>query len=557
MRKIFIVIFFIVIVQSAFCEQVYDKRHILYLMHAKETKKAFQSYENMTKANNKHDFEILQKMSLILLENGMRNQREDIQRLTMFGAGIAQTSSSVDILENGLNSQSLQTQMIALHFISSISDDYSNELLLRAMNSNFLVTRFEAAYALAMQKHPHSCGQIEALMYKLPPFFRPFFPVFFAIIGTPQATSLLKDLLNDTNVSVRVEAIINAAKNQRDELLDLIRKRLKYSNIAEKEACIFAVGILKDSSSLDELKKISKNPTENVKISALKALFLLGDNSAKNELENLAKQNNLFAIMALGEISGTEEVLFQLTKSTNIQVKINAVIALLQRQDARSAPLLKEIFVRDIRDIALQVNFSIGRSLICFNVVKSAHLLAKKNKANLDAFSNIKQFILKQTLELKEEDFLSFANMIFDYEVNDMIPSLLKLLENLNTPEAIELIKKNSQKTGAPLIRDYCSLSLYRKTNEQKYEKYIIDWINRHDKTQLIKLKEVVPKKDLMPSGSFELTSEEKSQLLIEMYIALASKQDERRIAYLVNAIKEAHPVNRYALVGILIKATE
>jgi hypothetical protein len=57
--------------------------------------------------------------------------------------------------------------------------------------------------------------------------------------------------------------------------------------------------------------------------------------------------------------------------------------------------------------------------------------------------------------------------------------------------------------------------------------------------------------------SQYTLTSEETSQLLIDSFVAVASRQDEKSIDFLIKAIKLGSTQNRYALVGLLMRATE
>ena len=75
-------------------------------------------------------------------------------------------------------------QLLSLHFLTQFEDDKVSDLLNQAMSSDFLSTRMEAAFYMAQKKHPHATGQIEGLMFRLPPPFKPYFPSFFAILGT-------------------------------------------------------------------------------------------------------------------------------------------------------------------------------------------------------------------------------------------------------------------------------------------------------------------------------------------------------------------------------------
>ena len=108
----------------------------------------------------------------------------------------------------------------------------------------------EAAYQLANRKHRSAVGQIESLMQRIPPMFRFYFPQFFALIGTSEAITILKALIEDPYTFVRVESILAAARFDRDDLLPAIRAAATHANISEQEAAACALGTLKDSKSL-------------------------------------------------------------------------------------------------------------------------------------------------------------------------------------------------------------------------------------------------------------------------------------------------------------------
>ncbi|HAB99700.1 MAG TPA: hypothetical protein DCE71_07765, partial [Parachlamydiales bacterium] len=139
-----------------------------------------------------------------------------------------------------------------------------------------------------------------------------------------------------------------------------MRKRLSLSNIAELEATSFAIGALKDSSSLLKLQKLSNSPSESVRIASALALLRLGDRSAVPSLLEAAQRNNLFAIASLGAVSESEDTLAELLDSEDLQIRINAAIALLQLRDPRCLPVLKEILIQDARDLAIHPYGSLG-----------------------------------------------------------------------------------------------------------------------------------------------------------------------------------------------------
>lgn len=533
-----------------------DKGHILYLMHTNEIEKAFNQYQKISKST---DLETLQKMCLILLKLGAKSSDTEIQKLSMFGAGLCASNVSIDILEMGLQSSSVETQSISLHFISLLNDNKTDYLLNLAMKSDFLPTRLEAAYYMAQRKHPHAIGQIESLMFRLPTFLKPVFPQFFALIGTDNATKYLLRFLSDSNPDVRLETILSIANFNRDDLLSHIRKKFANSTIGEKEAICFALSNLKDSSCNKDLEKLAKSNIDNVKLSALRSLYLLGDHSKKEELEKLALEENLFAISILKEIPGSEETLKKLLKSKNKLAKVNAALGLLKLKDPSCINILKEILITNAKDSTLEPFQSIGRTMMYYKIVPLALYRIKDIKE--DSSLAIREAILKETLEFNEDAFFKIIKMIFDTPQNDLIPTAITLLENLSSPKAIEFLKNRAKSSLVPLIRDYANLSLYRLKQEGPYEQYVSNWIKYQSNENLIQLSlastDKKDKKNKKDDSIYSLTKEESTRLLLDMYVAIASKQDNNSLKLIIDSIKKTNPKNRYALAGLLIRSTQ
>ena len=313
-----------------------NKLHVLYLLQSKEFNRAIDLYQEYKAALGRHDFEILQQMGMIILEQGARSADPAIQLTSIFGSSIAGISASVDILEAGIMSSQPQTQMAAIQYLGHLQDDRCEELLTRAMSSDFFYTRMEAAQQLAFRKSRTAVGQIESLMHKIPPQARFFFPQFFALIGTRDAISLLRHMMDDPFHMTRIEAILSAARYGRDDLLPAIRSRATHLNIAEQEACATAIGYLKDSKSIPLLKNLAGSPSTNVKLAARNSLLTLGDDTSREEIAELAKDGDLFAISLLGDIPGSEKVLIPLTRDANMQVRFNAVFSIAQTKRSAS-----------------------------------------------------------------------------------------------------------------------------------------------------------------------------------------------------------------------------
>ncbi len=533
------------------------KMHSLFLMQQNQIYDALDRYRDYCDLNGRHDFEMLQQMGFIMLQKGIQEADPQSYLMTLFGAGISGSSRALEILSHGIDHPDPQVQLLSLHFIAQFEDDYSSELLNRAMSSDFLSTRMEAAFYLAHRKHPHAVGQIEGLMFRLPPVFKPYFPSFFAILGTNDATAALRRLIEDPDPEVRVESILNVAKTSRDDFLPMLRKRLSHSHVAEIEATIFAIGVLKDGSSLPKLQKLATSPTESVRLAAATALLHLGDRSAVPSMLEMAKKRNLFAIFSLGGVSESENLLAELVKSNDLQVRTNASLALLQRRDARCLPALEEILIKDVRDLAFHPFPSVGRTLTAFKAIPSAELRSKDPMIDLSYSVALREHFLREAIHLPEESFLSVARQIFQSQQNDLVPTVISLLENLQTEGAVRLLKEGTTKISSPLIRDYCHLALYRLKEEGPYEEYINHWVLRQKDAHLIRLRPLLPWKYRMEQSDYTLSAEETSRLLIDAFLSIANQRDEKSINFLIDAIQLGNEQNRYALMGLLMRATE
>jgi hypothetical protein len=535
-----------------------SRLQIIYLAQSKNYHKAIELYNEYTKQTGKADFTILEHLAKAILEHGARSQDEEIQLLSIFSSNLAGLDSPYDILEAGITSKNMQTQLASLQFMARMQDDQIDTLLNKAMGSDFLYTRLEAAYILSARKSKASVGLIEALMHKLPPQMSYFFPELFAIIGTSEAINILRHLIDSPFPPTRIEAILSAARHNRDDLLPIIRSCSTHSNAAEQEACATALGYLNDSSSLKRLKKLSVSSSDNVQLAALRSLYFLGDESAKEGIYSKAKEKNLYAITILADIPHSEEILISLAEDPDLTIRFNAALSLLKQKDKRAIHYIKDFLIRDSRDLGFQPQSSIGNSLKTWKVISSSLQHAKHSRYDLMAVTlSVRENLLKDCLELPEESFLKVAQLIMDTKQNELIPSLVSLIENQKSLNGIALLKRKGQTAGAPLIRAYCNLALVRLKEPGPYQELLEHWILSKQADELIQFRPSLPWALKLSESNFELTPEESSSLLIESYQVLANKHDEKSIAFLLKALQDGKNANTPILAGILLKALQ
>ncbi len=557
--KFFTWLFIFCLFSTSFAENsTHDilKGRILYLLKTGKESNAFSLYQEYYKEKKCHDSELLEQIAVILIEQGFSLNDPEPQALAIFGAGISMNEKMLELLKNALSARIPQIQLIALNFLARLHHDDADITLNRAMSSDYLAIRLEAGIHLAEQKSPKIVGQLESLMQKVDPLLLPLFPQFFALIGTNDATKNLIKLLNHSDEKVRVQAILSIANHKRDDLLPGIRRLSTHPNVLQQEASAYAFGIIKDEVSEPRLETLSRSKTQNVRLSALQALYRLGQKQRREEIETIARLPDLYAIQMLSEMEGSEQTLKALSRHESLNVRINAVLALLKLKNLDGIEGLMEILIRDSRDIGLIETVSPGGALKYLKAVPSASQNFKDDEMLHEMTLHMREQILVETINLPENDFLKIASRIFESGQNELIPILVALLENLETKDAISLLKFYQQKAGAPLIRNYCNLSLFRLKEIGPYRENLEKFIMQEYKTDLIQFRPLLPFEMRKMDSNYTLTPHDTSKLLVESFEAITTRQDEAGINLLLYVIEHGNSNNKYALAGLLMHAT-
>jgi HEAT repeat protein len=533
-----------------------NPRHILFLMQAGHHEKAITAYKELKAQKGSHDLDLLQEISLILLDQGMRSSDRHIQLLTLLGAGISFHDRAFYIIEEGVNSKIPELQLVSLSLAGKMQTDRALDILQKMMGSSYFILRLEAAFFLAQQKHNRATEQIESLMCKVTDEALPVFPKLYAMIGDARSIHLLRKLMSHPNLKVRLEAVHAAAESGRDDLLPEIRMLSAQHDIAQQEACAYVLGVLKDEKSVARLEKLAKDNTPTVRLAALQALYKLGRQNVRQPIEAKAKEGDIFAISALKDIHGTEDLLASLCQNGNLQIKVNAAIGLLEQRDPRCLVPICEILIKDRRDLEFVKISSPGRGLTAWKVVPSSYYNLKEDAAAFQSSLALRESCLIKAAELPEQTFLLLARKIFYAQQNDLIPVLVQVLENLKSKEAMNLLKEQHQRFGAPLIRNYCNLALIKSREPGPWHEDLVNWVTKQQEADLISLKPALPW-EVKLGVSYELSGEETSRLLVEALEVLAHQQEDKGIDILLETILQGNPKNKYGVAGLLIRATQ
>lgn len=528
---------------------------ILYLLHRGEAEKAFSSYLEYAHEKNRHDFSLLQQAAKVLIEEGMTLKDKEITQLCMFGAGIGTSTDLLPILSKGVKSADLKIQLIAISYLSKMHDDEADEILLDALSSPFLLARLEALFELSKKNHPAVLSHIHSLAVKVPEEIHPLFSKIAINLDSLDATRYIKSKLADASLPVRIETILAIAEQGREDFLPQIRTLSCAPSYVQLESCAMAFGKLKDYHALNRLKELAQHQEEAVKLSASLSLFELGERGYLNNIKNLAQKGSQFAIYALGQLREGAELLIELTDSKERDVRLNAMLALLNQHNSQALPLIEEFLIDDGKEIGFWQVSSPGGTLKIWKTIPSASHQSKYYPNLLAQTAIFKEELLAQCIDFEEDDFLKIARKIFEKQEHALIPTLMQLLLNRKSEKVVAFLKEGYKKAGAPLIRNYCMLALYRLNENGPYEEQLIRWIKEWGKVELIRFK------DENDNPSFkerhDLTPEESSRFLVDACETLALSQTESAIEALIHTIAHGNPKNRYALAGLLILTTE
>ncbi|CAF23333.1 HEAT repeat domain-containing protein [Candidatus Protochlamydia amoebophila] len=529
---------------------------ILFLIQQGDHSQALNLYMNNFQANELHDFELLHHIGLGILDFGYRQSNPEIELLSLLGASVSAHEGAYYILEAGLKNRYPQIQLIALNTLARLQSDKADQTILKAMGSTQLLIRLEALKQLCLKNHPASINQAESLMYKTPEILISLYPPLIAAVGTPQAIRVLRKLLHHPSETVRLSVIHSIAKYKRDDLLPQIRQQAFQGNQIQQEACAHALGAFHDGYSKDKLQKLTFSPYPTVALAAHLALYKLGINTSADAIEAMAKQENLFAIQALGEIPEKSAVLTNFLDHSNPQLRINAVLALLNQKNTVCFPYLKEIILRHKKDYAFVPDHSPGRTFKIWKIIPSASQIMESD-LDYQEHITLKESVVETVRNLSEPFFIVLAHAIFESQQNELIPLVTSLLEEIGSHDAVNCLKAHQQQLGAPFVRHYCNLALYRLQEKGPYAEQLRQWVKTQRETEFIRFKGSITNPWKLTENSYQLAPAEASQLLIKIYEAFAINQDTLGIEALLEAISQDQTNNKYALAGILLRATQ
>ncbi|MFZ4773669.1 MAG: HEAT repeat domain-containing protein, partial [Chlamydiia bacterium] len=476
------------------------QKQILHLTAIGEVDKAITSYLKHSIESQEHSIDILEQIGVKIIQDGFKTHNPETCLLSLFGANIARLPVDRKFLSRAFRSPNPMLQSAALQTLSMEEMDDTEFLLKEGVKSDFLMIRLETLYQLVGRHAKHAMGLVESLRNILHPQLHFFFPEFYALDGTDESINYLKQLTHDPSLSVRVSSILSSVKYDRDTLLPVIRSVVTHPNPLEQEVSAFALGKFRDIESKSKLERLIKSNSPDVKLAGALALLKLGFFEYKQEIIDLVKKGHPFAIAALGEVGGGREELRALLQSPHHMTRYRAARALLQQRDPTCLTTVVEMLVTPTYDLNLVPFFSPARTHSSFESyfgpIKEAEL-----KNSIAAFTHyIKESMLIEALDLGEPQFLNIATTLISLKKSELIPTLVRLLENLHSKEAVDLLRKSTQQPGAPFIRSYANLAMYRLGNYKEFDKSTLDFIKESVAQEMISFQPM----DLNPNNKLK-----------------------------------------------------
>jgi len=493
--------------------------------------------------------EVLEELGLFILHDAMAHGDQNQQMLALIGAGIAQHERCVSLLLKGAHSDHPMVQMHALQALFTTGVEEADAELIHALGSPWIPVKLTAAQLLAAKRSPELLAQIEGLLKKLPPMAHPYLMPLLAQINSEASIGVLKHYLVSGALQTRISAIASVHLAGRDDLCEHLRALASHNIPAQSEAAAFVLGSMGDLSAKNILEHLLDSSESATRLAAAVGCIQLGADERWQLVESEALKGYPAAIQLLSTHPASIELLAGLVRHPDPNIRLNAALALLDARDPRGVDTIKPILLNDPPPFFIKPERSAGGVFHWYRVG-----LADAHEA-LPLHHAFCQHILEKLVELPEDLFLQLASEVLAARHAHLYPITIKLLENIHTPRALEMIHQQRQRPGEPLARILAIISLYRLGQPGPWEEALLQWVRTHHSQEMIRLSQAASWEDSAVNPSnYTMTPELTSQVMLETFEVLAAKGKKEALSMVLESMREGHPTNRPVLAGLLIR---
>lgn len=534
------------------------EHRIFYLAHQGKFEQAITLYKQVTKDSDAIEYGPLQQLALVILQRAVKSKDPLEQLLGFYGAALSGNTEAMSLLMSGLEHPVPQIQLISMDLLGRLGGDESEVILQKSASSTNILARLLALQMLLRGQHPVAFSQLEALYRKVPAVLHPLFPSFFGLSHDPRAMRTLRRMLNDPSAEVRIATLLTIAQQGKEELKTQLRLCIGRLDPREQEVGAYGAGVFRDREAIPLLLAVGTGCPIEVRLARLLALEHLGVNKETPFCIEVAKRGNLFAIQLLSELEGGVDPLIELCKSSVLDVRYNAALALLKKKDKRALPYVMELLIEDPRDLAINRIQSPGKTLEAYRISTSAVLTHATNPEVLAESLEIRKQILANLLTLPTEVFFDVAKTLFQRQQKDLVPTAVDFLVKIGSKQSQELLREAQNQVGAPFVRMCCVIGLYRVEGSRHESKKIREWLMAHKKQEMVEINPtpVVTNASALISG-YTLSPQEDTLLFLQALEAVVEKQQEESISIVLDLLASGHVKNQPVLAGLLLRATQ
>lgn len=487
-----------------------------------------------------------EKLASSLIEKGLLSKKPEEILLSLYAALICEKELELNKLDYLFSLDIPFMQHMVLSYLEKIDLNTAYPILKKALSGFDLSIRLHACQILAHAGHKEGLAQLESLMYRLPPELRYIFADLFAQIGSKEAHTHLKTLLEDKLWTNRVAALLAVADFKQDSLVSYVKTSLSHTQPAEIEAAAYGIGSLLDLGMQLKLEKLLSHASKEVQLSSALALHRLGISSGKDLILKEAKSFNYFAINLLPELNLNSNELDFLFSQQDINHRLNSTLALVKKR--HPAGLLEAYsLLKDLPPILPK--YSPGRTLISFKVERKKEVL------------EYAQAFRKQYAAILLHEMLSYPSLDADLhlikllQIKEWTPIITSGLMERGDEKAINLLRKISETPGNLYLRTQANLQLFSKKPTLHTKRKLIEYMQTVGKDEIVRFASSAHKEHRFSELFLEPTPEEKSMLFLNCAEALVQHKDKSVIDMFINLLENGHNSNRPLIAAFLMVA--
>ncbi|WP_213357925.1 HEAT repeat domain-containing protein [Chlamydiifrater phoenicopteri] len=551
--------------------------NILNLSVQKNVQEALKEYLLHYQETNSHDFFVLRKISENCLHQGFLSNDPYIQKSSILGASLSGSCEGLDILKKTMETEDPFLQLMAIGSLHNYLGSTIEDLLIKAMSSPYPIIRLEAAYKLALLKNPAVVDHLYSFLNKLPPEARALTAAIFIMLETEEADAYVREFLSSPNPAIRAYTITLIGEHHKARFLPSLRSLSGGAILPiEREALLFSLGNLRDSSSYPFIKKsLTLSSTESI-LAAVAAAKIGKEEEALPILEKGIISKNSLAVAACSYLSANnaEKLLLPLFStlppssqyqragipvSSDEDLRINAafVLAKARSQSEVVSSYLKDFFTCPTFGRQLLLSHSPGKSLSAFHW---SHLPVSNTQSTTQTSLRPENALLDASFLLPKEYYLSITESLLSHHEGREFLALqaLSLLSQKKDSAVLEILEKASQIPGKPLLRAYADLHIYRITGNPSVKDRLRLWLkDSSDETLILKDNEEIRNKVSSTCLKYEVIPELKTKILLEILETLVTAKNKEDILLLVHLMTDGKGKNLPFLAGLLAKISE